>query len=275
MKKINVNGKTKKILKGCGAVFGCLLLVSCGAIMSGGGEYVYVDDTSYYEEDVVVLLDKVNDLEDEKEKLEEENKQLVADIEKANTEFENYKKEIEPYQEIIDAEKQKTEEQRKLEQEQREKEEEERKQKEEEEKAKAEEEERIKKEQEEQARLEQEQKEKEEQERLEKEKYNTGLTYEDLARNPQEHMFKYVKFSGKVVQVMNGDTVNQYRLAIDDNYDQVVLLELDKSKLTNGNILEDDYITIEGMFFGEVQYTTVLGATRSISDIIVDNVYFN
>lgn len=128
---------------------------------------------------------------------------------------------------------------------------------------------------EEEARLAEETKKAEEEakKKAEAEKYNTGLTFEDLARNPSENMLKLVKFKGKILQVINGDKQVQYRMAIDSNYDKVVLIEIDKTKLKDGNILEDDIITIEGTFVMESEYTTVRGDTRTIPAILVDNLY--
>lgn len=107
----------------------------------------------------------------------------------------------------------------------------------------------------------------------EAQKYETGLTWSDLARDANGKMGSYVKFYGKVVQVMNGSDANQYRLAVNDDYDQMILIEIDKSKLEN-NILDDDYITIEGMSMGNISYETVMGAEMTIPGILVDNVYY-
>lgn len=61
--------------------------------------------------------------------------------------------------------------------------------------------------------------EKAQREKEEKEKYNTGITRNDMARDKDGLMFRYVKFSGKVVQAMQGDGYNQYRFAVNDDYD--------------------------------------------------------
>lgn len=126
----------------------------------------------------------------------------------------------------------------------------------------------------EEARLEAERKAQEEQAKKEAEavKYETGLTFEDLARNPTANAGKLVTFSGRIVQVMKGSGYTQYRMNIDDNYDKTVLIEIDNGLLTNGNILEDDYITIRGMFLMEQTYTTVLGAEQTIPAILVEEV---
>lgn len=116
--------------------------------------------------------------------------------------------------------------------------------------------------------------EKAQREKEEKEKYNTGITRNDMARDKDGLMGEYVKFSGKVVQVMQGDGYNQYRFAVNDDYDQMILIEI-ANDLIDSNILEDDYITIEGMSFGNHTYTTLLGAEQTIPAVIVDNVYLD
>lgn len=95
-----------------------------------------------------------------------------------------------------------------------------------------------------------------------------------MARDKDGLMGEYVKFSGKVVQVMQADGYNQYRFAVNDDYDQMILIEI-ANDLIDSNILEDDYITIEGMSFGNHNYTTVLGAEQTIPAVIVDNVYLD
>lgn len=107
--------------------------------------------------------------------------------------------------------------------------------------------------------------------KAEAEKYHTGITFEDLARNPIDNMGKLVRFKGKTLQVMKSGSTTQLRLAIDSNYDKVVLLSLEDDLLSDGNVLENDIITIEGKFIMDTEYTTVMGAKRSIPLISVDN----
>ena len=108
-------------------------------------------------------------------------------------------------------------------------------------------------------------------EKAEKEKYNTGITYNQLARNPEDYKYEYCKFKGKVLQVMEGTTVNHLRVAVDNNYDNVIYVEYDPSKL-NSRILEDDKITIYGKSMGIYSYTTVMGAKVSIPSMIADRI---
>ena len=235
----------------------CLCIGMVIACFAGGvfmndtdDETIKINEKTYTVGEVQALMDERTTLQDENKQLEININDLQAELNKTQQELKEEQAKITPeVQEFID---QKEAEQKAQEEAER----------------KAKEEEQAKKEAEEKARIEAEEKAKQE-----AEKYNTGLTYEDLARNPQANTGKYVKFYGKVIQVMNGDNAVQYRLAVDEDYDQVVLIEISKSKLTNGNILEDDLITIEGMFMGEFENTTVLGATRTNPGILVDNVY--
>lgn len=218
-------------------------------------------------------------LEEAGEQIKLEHEKEIKDI---NRELQNARislntkdsklKEVDIYFKLVEADqelasnymnelKNKTDEEKKAEQERIKVEEQARKQAEEEAKAKAEAEEKAKKEAEEQARLE-----------AERNKYNTGLTYEDLARNPIDNALKLVTFKGKIIQVMKGDGYTQYRMAIDSNYDKVVLIEIKNSLLTKGNILEDDIITVRGKFVMEQTYTTVMGAERTIPAIVADEV---
>lgn len=122
------------------------------------------------------------------------------------------------------------------------------------------------------------QKQKEEREKLAKEKaeeeakgYDTGITYQQLARTPDKFLRKKVKFSGKVLQVMEGDSRTQLRVAVDGNYDTVVYADYDKSIVTS-RILEDDYITISGISDGLLSYESTLGGTITIPSIDVKKI---
>lgn len=94
--------------------------------------------------------------------------------------------------------------------------------------------------------------------------YKSDITYEQIARTPDDYYFEKVKFSGKVVQVMEGeDTVNQLRVAINDNYDTVMLVEYEKDIL-DSRVLEDDYINIYGFSMGVITYESTMGGNITI-----------
>ena len=136
-------------------------------------------------------------------------------------------------------------------------------------KKKAEEEEKRKQEEERKAQ-EKAQKEAEEQAKREAEahKYETGLTWENIARD--SHVGEYCQFTGDIIQVMKGSSANQYRVKIDGDYNKVMLIEISKSQITS-NLLEDDTIFFRGVSVGNITYTTVLGAEQTIPAVLVDD----
>lgn len=109
----------------------------------------------------------------------------------------------------------------------------------------------------------------------EKASYDTGVTFENLARNPDTYLAEKVKFSGRIIQVIKGDDQSQFRFAIDDNYDQVILIEISEDQLSNNRLLEDDYITIRGVSFGEYTYTSALGGEITVPAVVVDSFEMN
>lgn len=108
-------------------------------------------------------------------------------------------------------------------------------------------------------------------EEKERKGYDTGITYDQLARNPDDFFLEKVKFRGTVVQVMEGDGMTQIRFAVGDDYDQILLAEFDSSIL-NSRILEDDTITIRGISSGLITYESTMGASISIPGVTVDQV---
>lgn len=186
------------------------------------------------------LNEKVTELKKSIKDLEEENSLLTKKVEEAAPWFE------------MKEEERKAEEER-IAQEKAQKEAEEKAKKEAEEKAAAE-----KKAQEEAAAKE-----------AEAHKYETGLTWEDIAREGK--IGTLGQFEGKIIQVMNGNGYTQYRVAINGNYDTIMLVEIDDSIKTE-TLLENDYIYFKGSFAGNMTYTTVLGAEMTIPAFIVDEV---
>ncbi|HFK2995541.1 glycosylating toxin anti-sigma factor TcdC [Clostridioides difficile] len=105
----------------------------------------------------------------------------------------------------------------------------------------------------------------------EKKGYDTGITYDQLSRTPDDYKYKKVKFEGKVIQVIeDGDEV-QIRLAVSGNYDKVVLCSYKKS-ITPSRVLEDDYITIRGISAGTITYESTMGGNITIPGIAVEKI---
>lgn len=99
--------------------------------------------------------------------------------------------------------------------------------------------------------------------------YDTGITFNQLARTPDDYLAKKVKFSGKVIQVIEGTTETQIRLAVNSDYDMVVYCHIPKAKTANMRILDDDRITIMGLSMGLISYESTMGGTITIPEISV------
>lgn len=101
--------------------------------------------------------------------------------------------------------------------------------------------------------------------------YDTGITYDQLARKPDDYLFEKVKFKGTVIQVMEGDGLTQIRFAVNGSYDQILFGEFDASIL-DSRVLEDDTITIRGLSSGLLTYEATSGASISIPAIDIEQI---
>ncbi|MGG5313113.1 hypothetical protein [Enterococcus sp. DIV2381] len=99
--------------------------------------------------------------------------------------------------------------------------------------------------------------------------YNTGITYDQLSRNPEEFIGEKVVLSGKIIQVMESDEYTQYRLAVDSDYDRVALIQISKDQLST-RILEDDLVTIYGESYGLISYDSALSGKITVPSVIVN-----
>lgn len=179
---------------------------------------------------------------------------ISSQLTKIKAEYASYKEKMQPYEKIAEAElNKKLEEVKKEEEAKRKKEEEERRKAAEEQKRKAQEEQRKKEEE-------------------EKRGYETGITYDNLARTPDKYIGEKVKFSGTVLQVLEDDDIVEIRLAVNDNYDTVIIADFSKDLIKNNRILEDDHITILGNSIGVIDYKTVLGNKLTVPAVTVDKI---
>jgi hypothetical protein len=98
-----------------------------------------------------------------------------------------------------------------------------------------------------------------------------GMSYEDLARNPDSVEGSYVAVTGQVIQVQQGSN-NGLTLRVSitkDSYDIWTDPVLVAYTLPAGadNILEKDIVTVYGVSAGDYTYTTVLGASMTVPSI--------
>lgn len=107
-----------------------------------------------------------------------------------------------------------------------------------------------------------------------KNSYDTGITYDNLARNPENYIGEKVKFEGKVIQVIEGKREVQLRLAVNGDYNNIIYCTYDSS-IVSSRVLENDYITVMGLSSDLLTYTSTLGAPITIPSMLVQKIDTN
>ena len=171
-----------------------------------------------------------------------EKQALKTELESLRTDYNAYKEKMQPYEELEEKES----EARKLEAER-----------------KLEEEEAAKKKEEEQKKLEEEEK--------SKKGYDTGITFDQLAREPDKYTKEKVKFYGKIIQTMEEDGKIVIRLIVDGVSNQVIVGMYDKS-MVSIRLLEGDWITIYGVSYNIYTYIGASGTQVSAPFIKIDKI---
>ena len=90
-----------------------------------------------------------------------------------------------------------------------------------------------------------------------------ALEYKNVSRNPGNYIGRHVKFSGKVLQVIEDSGIAAFRIASKGNYDDVVFVMMDVPD-NYSRILEDDRVEVRGMYGDLYSYETVRGDTITI-----------
>ncbi|SDK54885.1 hypothetical protein [Lacicoccus qingdaonensis] len=97
--------------------------------------------------------------------------------------------------------------------------------------------------------------------------YRADVDIRDIERNPDDYMNELITFEGKIIQVLEEDGVSAYRIAVNDDYDRVVLVSTQSSSLEE-RLLEDDYVTVYGEFTELMTYETVVGGSRTVPSFV-------
>ncbi|MFT9412157.1 hypothetical protein [Liquorilactobacillus hordei] len=98
--------------------------------------------------------------------------------------------------------------------------------------------------------------------------YNTGITYDQLARTPKQYKGQKVTFTGEVVQVLEDSGYTELRLAVNGDSNNIILVDM-KNKILNGSrVLENDLVTIYGESYGLVSYKSTQGEKITIPEIL-------
>lgn len=236
-----------KMLKKVAVLMAIVLALSaCGSDVAQADYDKITAESAQYQKE---LEEAKKELENAKTELEKSQ----ADLGALQKEFDAYKEKMKPFEEMTAAQA-------------------------EAEKAKAEEEKRQLEEAEAQRKAEEEAAKKAEEEAAaaaaaaeEAKGYETGITYNQLARTPDDYKGKKVKFSGKVIQVIEGDGRVNIRLAVNDDYDTILFCEYE-SGIVSSRVLDDDHITIYGTSYGLYSYQSTMGGTITIPAVVIDKI---
>jgi hypothetical protein len=101
--------------------------------------------------------------------------------------------------------------------------------------------------------------------------YDTGITYDQLARTPDKYKTQKVKFNGTVIQVTEEGESTSLRVAVNDDYDTILLVIFENS-IISSRLLENDNITIKGVSEGVYTYETVMGNKMTLPLVRADSI---
>lgn len=99
------------------------------------------------------------------------------------------------------------------------------------------------------------------------------ISYDSLARNPNQYKGNNYTFTGKVIQVMENNneitlrvnvTPKRYEYINETFYEDTILVNYKYSSSYESKILEDDIITIYGKSMGTYTYEAILGNSVTI-----------
>ncbi len=104
--------------------------------------------------------------------------------------------------------------------------------------------------------------------------FDTGITYDQLARTPSNYEGEKVKFTGTVIQVVEDSGFTQLRIAVNDDYSDTLLVNY-ISSIISSRVLEDDSVTVRGVSEGLYTYTSVLGSEITIPSVSASIIEIN
>lgn len=101
--------------------------------------------------------------------------------------------------------------------------------------------------------------------------YASDITYDQLARTPDDYVGAAIQMTGEVIQLMEGDDTNAIRLATDDEWNNIIYIEYESS-ITAERILEYDKVTVYGWYYGIYQYESTMGQLISVPAIYAKHI---
>lgn len=101
--------------------------------------------------------------------------------------------------------------------------------------------------------------------------YKSGISYDNIARNPNDYLEKKVNFTGTVVQVVEDTDIVGILFAADNNSNNLIYGEYYKT-IVSSRVLEGDVITIYGISKGTISYQAVLGNMVTIPSVLIEKI---
>ena len=98
--------------------------------------------------------------------------------------------------------------------------------------------------------------------------FRSDVSYDEIARHPNDYGGELLTFSGEVAQVIDGDGTTELRIAVDGDYDDIIYGIYD-NRILDSRLLEDDKIQFYGESCGIISYQSTLGATISIPSMSI------
>lgn len=93
------------------------------------------------------------------------------------------------------------------------------------------------------------------------------VPYDELARFPDRNVKKQLVMTGEIIQVTEDETGGVYRLKLNDDYDQIVMIVYEGS-FDQGKILEGDTVTFWGKYAGTISYDSTMGGNITIPGML-------
>lgn len=101
--------------------------------------------------------------------------------------------------------------------------------------------------------------------------YRTDISFESLSRKPDDYIGKKIAVSGNVIEVFDSGDEKGLRIEVDGDFEKIMRVFYDPN-LLNIRILEEDQVTVYGVYGGIDKYTAVLGNTIEIPYVDADKI---
>ncbi|MDO4670245.1 MAG: hypothetical protein Q4A67_02110 [Aerococcus sp.] len=97
------------------------------------------------------------------------------------------------------------------------------------------------------------------------------VSYYDLRNHSEAHDLKYVKLSGKIVNVNWSPSIPVYQLKVDNKFNQTALL-FDVEPYNSDTIMENDFVDITAISLGNRTSTSALGLNVKLPVLAIDSI---